>query len=418
MNSTDPITFLRAIYDCAVDAADPAKNVANALPAPPPKGRVLVICAGKAAASMARAVELAWSDVDFTGIALCPYNHAVACERIEVIEAAHPVPDGRGEEAARRILAEAKKLTGDDMLLFCVSGGGSSLLALPVEVVSLAQKAAVNKALLHSGAPISAMNAVRKRLSAIKGGRLAVAAWPAPTVTLAISDVPGDDPGTIASGPTVPEHLGRDEVEAILERYGVDLSPSVRAAMQEPPRPDHPAFAATRTDIIARPAEMISAVEKAASEAGHRVISLGADVEGESRDVAREQAALVRQLRQKGERALILSGGETTVTVRPDEACGRGGRNTEFALALALELDGMADVWAMAADTDGIDGAETIAGCTVSPDTLARARAVGLDPAAMLAGHDSASLFRAIGDVLEPGPTRTNVNDVRVIWVG
>lgn len=417
LNSTDPVSFLRTLYRCAVEAADPKQHVAGALP-PPPKGRVLVVAAGKAAASMARAVELAWPDQSLTGIALCPYNHSVSCDKIEVIEAAHPVPDSKGQQAAKRIMTEVEALREDDMLLFCVSGGGSSLLTLPIEGISLAQKAAVNKTLLHSGAPIGAMNAVRKRLSAIKGGRLAVSAWPARTVTLAISDVPGDHIATIASGPTVAEATDRSHIDAILARYNIELPADIYAAMQEPPPADHPAFAASQTALITRPADMIAAVQKAVRHAGHNAISLGADVEGESRDVAREHATMVRAMRERGETGLIISGGETTVTIRPGERCGSGGRNSEYALALALELEGMANVWAMAADTDGIDGTENIAGCTIEPNTLARARAAQLDPAAMLAGHDSATLFAALGDVLKPGPTRTNVNDVRVIWVG
>ena len=343
------------------------------------------------------------------------------CSRVEVIEAAHPVPDGRGEIAARRVLAQAETLNADDLLLFLVSGGGSSLLALPAVGLTLADKATVNRALLHSGAPITAMNTVRKRLSAIKGGRLAVAAYPARVVTLAISDVPGDDLGTIASGPTIPEHAGRDEVEAILSSYGIDVSGAVRLHLDTPesdvPSPDHPVFQTAQSTLVSRPADMLAAMVRWAERDGHAVISLGADIEGEARQVGRAHARLALEHGARGKPCLILSGGETTVTVKPGDAVGRGGRNTEYLLALAIELDGAPGIFALAADTDGIDGAESIAGATIAPDMLARARELGLDPQAMLDGHDSATLFRALGDTIETGPTRTNVNDFRAIWV-
>ena len=420
MIDSDPTSYLRSLFDTAVASADPAFCVAHHLPHLP-RGRVLVIAAGKAAASMARAVEAAWPDIDLTGIALCPYGHGMTCERIEVIEAAHPVPDDRGEIAARRILAETEQLGADDLLLFLVSGGGSSLLALPGGDLTLADKAVVNRALLHSGAPISAMNAVRKRLSAIKGGRLAVAAHPARVVTLGISDVPGDDFGTIASGPTIPERTTRDDVEAILSSTAIDLPPSVRTHLYGPesdvPAPDHPAFQTAQSILVSRPADMLAAAIRQAKADGHAIVSLGADIEGEARDVGQAHARLALEQAAKGTPCLILSGGETTVTVRSGAPVGRGGRNTEYLLALALELNGAPGIFALAADTDGIDGAESIAGATITPDTLARAAALGLDPQAMLDGHDSATLFRALGDTIETGPTRTNVNDFRAIWI-
>ncbi len=370
---------------------------------------------------MARAVEMAWPDVALTGIALCPYGHAMHCDHIEVIEAAHPVPDDRGEIAARRVLAEAGKLGADDMLLFLVSGGGSSLLALPGGALTLVDKAAVNRALLHSGAPITAMNTVRKRLSAIKGGRLAVAAHPARVVTLAISDVPGDDMGTIASGPTIPERTTREDVEAILKSYDIDLPNAPRAhldsAESNVPSPDHPVFTDAQTTLVSRPADMLAATVRRAERDGYTVLSLGANVEGEAREVGRAHARLALDHVATGKSCLILSGGETTVTVKPGSPVGRGGRNTEYLLALALELNGALGIYALAADTDGIDGAESIAGATIAPDTLECARTLGLDPQAMLDGHDSATLFRALGDAIDTGPTRTNVNDFRAIWV-
>ena len=418
--TNDPISYLRSLFDTAIASADPALCVADHLP-DLPKGRVLVIAAGKAAASMARAVEKAWPDVPLTGIALCPYGHGMECERIEVIKAAHPVPDDRGERAARRILAEAEALGADDLLLFLVSGGGSSLLALPGGDLTLADKAAVNRALLHSGAPIGAMNTVRKRLSAIKGGRLAVAAHPTRVVTLAISDVPGDDLGTIASGPTIPEHTTRADADAIISRYGVSLSPHISAHLASPesdvPSPGHPVFANAQSILISRPMDMLAATIRQAEADGHDVVSLNADIEGEARDVGRAHARLVSERVATRKCCLIFSGGETTVTVKPGSPVGRGGRNTEYLLALALELDGATGIYALAADTDGIDGAESIAGAVMTPDTLERARHAGLDPQAMLDGHDSATLFRALGDTIETGPTRTNVNDFRAIWV-
>ncbi len=417
----NPVSYLHGLFHTAVASADPALCIADHLP-DLPNGRVLVIAAGKAAASMARAVETAWPDVPVTGAALCPYGHGMECQHIEVIEAAHPVPDHRGEFAARRILAETETLGADDMLLFLASGGGSSLLALPGGDLTLADKAAVNRALLHSGAPITAMNTVRKRLSAIKGGRLAVAAHPARVVTLGISDVPGDDFGTIASGPTMPERTTRSDAKAIIDQYGVLLSPHVFAHLasveSEVPSPDHPVFANAQSILVSRPMDMLNATIQQAEADGHTVISLGVEIEGEARDVGRAHARLAIKQAATGKPYLILSGGETTVTVKPGAPVGRGGRNTEYLLALALELNGAPGIFALAADTDGIDGAESIAGATITPDTLKRAQALGLDPQAMLDAHDSATLFRALGDTIETGPTRTNVNDFRAIWVG
>ena len=400
---------LRDLFSRAVAAADPAMCVPPHLPEPP-AGRTLVIAAGKAAASMARAVESAWpTDLPLGGIAVTRDDHGVPCDRIEVIEAAHPVPDRRGREAAARALDLARGLAADDLLLCLISGGGSSLLTYPAPGVDLAEKQRVNKALLRSGAPIGAMNVVRRHLSAIKGGRLAAAAYPARVVTLAISDVPGDDPGTIASGPTVPDPTTVEDARAALARYGIETN----APLSETPKPDDPCFERATFQLVATPRMMLDAVVASINDIN--VIDLGADVEGEAREVGADHARLARELAATGEPTLILSGGETTVTVTGDG--GRGGRNCEYLLALAIALDGHPRIRALAADTDGIDGSETNAGAVCGPDTLARSRAAGLDAREHLARHDSYTVFEALGDLVVTGPTRTNVNDFRAIAV-
>ena len=400
---------LRDLFSRAVAAADPAMCVPPHLPEPP-AGRTLVIAAGKAAASMARAVESAWpTDLPLGGIAVTRDDHGVPCDRIEVIEAAHPVPDRRGREAAARALDLARGLAADDLLLCLISGGGSSLLTYPAPGVDLAEKQRVNKALLRSGAPIGAMNVVRRHLSAIKGGRLAAAAYPARVVTLAISDVPGDDPGTIASGPTVPDPTTVEDARAALARYGIETN----APLNETPKPDDPCFERATFQLVATPRMMLDAVVASINDIN--VIDLGADVEGEAREVGADHARFARELAATGEPTLILSGGETTVTVTGDG--GRGGRNCEYLLALAIALDGHPRIRALAADTDGIDGSETNAGAVCGPDTLARSRAAGLDAREHLARHDSYTVFEALGDLVVTGPTRTNVNDFRAIAV-
>lgn len=414
-------TFLKSLFQKAVDAADPAKCLPDFLPEPP-RGRTLLVAAGKAAASMARAAERHWpADAPLTGMALTRYDHGLDCDRIEVIEAAHPVPDDRGHQAALRLMDEVATLGVDDLLLFLVSGGGSALLALPTGDVSLEDKKAVNKGLLMSGAPIGEMNCVRKHLSAIKGGRLAEAAHPARVVTLAISDVPGDDPSTIASGPTVPDPTTLDNAKDIVARYGLDLPPSVMRRLDGPdaetPKPDDAIFANTAFEMIATPSSVLDSVVNDLADGPIAVTSLGADVEGEAREVAREHARLALEARSNGKPSLILSGGETTVTVAAGAATGRGGRNAEYLLALAIALDGAPGIHALAGDTDGIDGSEDNAGAIIAPDTLARARAKGLNPQAMLEGHDAYGFFEALGDLIVTGPTRTNVNDFRAIWV-
>ncbi|MEL6505880.1 MAG: glycerate kinase [Pseudomonadota bacterium] len=411
-------TLLRDLFDEAVASVDPLKIVAPHLPTPP-KGKTLIVAAGKAAASMARAAEEAWpASAPFSGTALTRYQHGLPCNPLEVIEAAHPVPDNRGHLAAQKLLQEVSQLGEDDLLLFLVSGGGSSLLALPVDSISLEEKKAVNKTLLHSGAPIGEMNAVRKHISAVKGGRLAQAAAPARVVTLAISDVPFDDPSTIASGPTVPDPTTLAAAKEIITRHGMDLPPSVMAHLDkstsETPKADDPLFKNTDFKMIATPAHMIKAAVAGATAKGFTVTSLGADLEGEARDLGRAHGVLALSAKP----GLILSGGETTVTVASDTPCGRGGRNCEYLLALAIALDGAPHIHAIAADTDGIDGSENNAGAIITPDTLARARAMGLNPQTMLEGHDAYTFFEKLGDLIITGPTRTNVNDFRAIHVG
>ncbi|MEP1209409.1 MAG: glycerate kinase [Rhizobiaceae bacterium] len=410
---------LRQLFKDAVAAADPAHMLAQHLPEPPPTGRTLLVAAGKAAASMARATELAWpADAPLSGIALTRYGHGMDCDRVEVIEAAHPVPDNRGYEAAQRLMGEVQQLTADDLLLCLISGGGSALLALPADGISLDEKKAINKALLMSGAPIGEMNIVRKHLSAIKGGRLAEAAAPARIVTLAISDVPHDDPSTIASGPTVPDPTTVADAQDLLARYEIEVTSSVGAHLAKPkaetPKPDDAIFENSEFVMISRPADMLAAMVETCRKQGHEVTTLGADIEGEARVVAAEHAALALA----GGPRLILSGGETTVTVEAGKPCGRGGRNCEYLLALAIALDGADGIFAVAADTDGIDGSEDNAGALITPDTLARATAAGLDARAMLDGHDAYTFFEKLGDLITTGPTRTNVNDFRAIWVG
>ncbi|MEO0547139.1 MAG: glycerate kinase [Pseudomonadota bacterium] len=423
----DPVTFLKSLFDSAVQSAAPEYTLAHHLPEPPdPKeGRTFVVAAGKAAASMARALEAAWpSDAPLSGVALTRYGHACECRRIEVIEAAHPVPDNRGHEAAKRILAETQTLGTDDLLLCLISGGGSSLLALPVDGVSLEDKKELNRQLLMSGAPIGHMNVLRKHVSAIKGGRLAAAAAPARVVTLAISDVPNDDLSTIASGPTVPDTSTTADARALIERYALDLPNSILAHLANPdaetPKPAHPAFQRAQATIISKPSDMLHSIEQVLREQDIAVMSLGADIEGEARTVGASHGRLARTMAtntsQPGPK-LILSGGETTVTVKPGTKPGRGGRNCEYLLALAIALDGHRGIYAIAADTDGIDGSETNAGAIVTPNTLKRARTLGLDPQAMLDGHDSYTFFQALGDLVVTGPTLTNVNDFRAIWI-
>lgn len=417
---------LRRLFAAAVASADPRTALARHLPEPPPPGgRVLVLGAGKSAAAMAAAVEAAWPDQALSGLVVTRYGHSVPTARIEVVEASHPVPDAAGEAAARRVLELARGgLTERDLVLFLVSGGGSALLALPAPDLTLADKQAVNRALLRSGATIHEMNCVRRHLSAIKGGRLAAAAHPARVVALAISDVPGDDPAVIASGPTVPDPSTFAEARALLARYGIEPPPAVaahlHAAAEETPKPGDPRLVGGEYRMIATPLMALEAMAAEARALGLAPLILGDALEGEAREVGTVLAGVARSVRAHGRPlpapAVLLSGGETTVTVRAEKP-GRGGRNTECLLGLALALAGEAGIWALAADTDGIDGTEDTAGAVCAPDTLARARAAGLDPRAALAAHDSHGVFAALGDLVSTGPTLTNVNDVRAVLV-
>ena len=418
--SIEPRAFLRQLLDVAISAADPDECVASNLP-DPPKGRTIVIGAGKAAAKMARAVEASWSG-PVSGLVVTRYGHSVPCASIEVVEASHPVPDAAGETAARRILALAQEAGAEDLVLCLMSGGASALLSLSGEGLSLREKQAVNRDLLRSGANITEMNCVRKHLSAIKGGRLAAAASPACVVTLAISDVPGDDPAVIGSGPTVSDATSFAEARAVFDKYELVPSEAVgrflAAAEDETPSPGDPRLAHASCRLVATPQMCLDAAADVARGAGITPLILGDAIEGEAREVATVMAGIARQVARHGQPspapAVLLSGGETTVTVR---GAGRGGRNVEFLLALAVALEGEADIWALAADTDGVDGTEDNAGAIVTPDTLARGERDGLDAGAMLADNDGYSFFKNLGDLVMTGPTLTNVNDFRAILV-
>ena len=420
-SNTDVPLFLRELFDLAVASAAPENCLPDHLPTPP-EGRTLLVAAGKAAASMAKATEVNWpNDAPISGYALTRYGHGSDCRTIEVIEAAHPVPDNRGYEAAIKLLAEVETLTAKDMLLFLVSGGGSSLLALPAEPLTLDDKKTVNHSLLMSGAPIGEMNAVRKHLSAIKGGRLAAAASPAKIVTLAVSDVPHDDPSTIASGPTVPDETTSKDAINILEKYEIDAPETVIEFLNSQESETHkstdPIFDGAEFQMISTPTDMLESVVQQCEELSANVVSLGADLEGEAREIATTHADLAWQFTSTTETHLILSGGEATVTVEKGTEPGRGGRNCEFLLALAIELDGAENVWALAADTDGIDGSEDNAGAVITPETLTRAQKLGIDAKDYLERHDSYSFFEKLGDLIKTGPTLTNVNDFRAVFI-
>ena len=412
---------LRTLFDAAVAAADPRKVLAVHLP-PRPTGRCIVVGCGKSAAVMAAALEDAWPDVPLEGTVVTRYGHAVATRRIEVIEASHPVPDANSERGARRLLERVHGLSAADLVLALISGGGSALCAAPAPGLTLADKQAINRALLASGANISEMNCVRKHLSAIKGGRLVAAARPARVVTLAISDVPGDDPAVIASGPTVPDPTTFADARAIIARYGITPSEAVAARLEQAAdeTPDAAALPDTEFHLIATPMMALSRMAEVAREMGLTPLLLGDALEGESREMGIVLAGIARSIRTHAQPlappAVILSGGETTVTLG-GAAAGHGGRNTEFMLSFAVALGGTPGVWAIAGDTDGIDGMDDVTGALATPDTLARARAKGLDPRAMLARHDSHTLFDGIGDAIRTGPTLTNVNDVRAILI-
>jgi glycerate 2-kinase len=409
---------LRSVFDAGVAAADPRKALAAALPEKP-VGRCIVVGAGKASALMAAALEKAWPEVAMEGVVVTRYGHAVATKKIRVMEASHPVPDANSVAAAENIMAAVQGLTADDLVLALISGGGSALLVLPIEGLTLEDKQRINAALLASGAPIGEMNVVRKSLSRIKGGRLAGAAWPARVVTLVISDVPGDDPAVIASGPTVPNRSTAADSLRILNRYGIDIAPHVRGCLEAAGDTIQKEFA-TDIRMIASPFLALQACAVRAKELGWTPLILGDAIEGESSALGVVMAGIARSIYTHGlplvVPALLLTGGETTVTLGGTNG-GRGGRNTEFLLALARQLGGAAQVWAIAGDSDGIDGTEDAAGAIITPDTLARAKAAGLDPDAVLRSHDSYSLFLALGDLVITGPTLTNVNDIRAVLI-
>jgi hydroxypyruvate reductase len=421
MSLANPRQFLLDLYASAVAAVSAEKSLPAHLPQPSPRGRTLVIGAGKGAAAMAKVVEDHWQG-DISGLVVTRYGHGIACKRIEVVEAAHPVPDEAGRRAAGRMLQMVQGLSADDLVLCLISGGGSSLLALPAEGITLEQKQALNKALLRSGAAIGEMNCVRKHLSAIKGGRLALACAPARVVTLMISDVPGDDPGIIASGPTLPDATTCADALAILRKYGIEVPDNVRQHLEsgagETPKPNDARFSANSHHVIANAQDALEAAAQTARAAGITPYILSDDLEGEARDVGQVHAAIARQVARRGQPftrpCVFLSGGETTVTVRGK---GRGGRNAEFLLSLAVALDGCAGIHAIACDTDGIDGSEDNAGALYAPDSAARAAALGMRPRAMLDNNDGYGFFSALGDLVVTGPTRTNVNDFRAVLV-
>jgi len=414
------VELLKAMFDAAIARAMPARCVPRYLP-PVPIGRTIIVGAGKAAATMAQAVEAHWKG-SLEGLVITRYGHHAPCERIEVIEAAHPVPDLAGRQAAEHVLNRVKGLTADDLVLCLISGGGSSLMTLPAEGLTLEDKQAINRALLKSGANISEMNCVRKHLSAIKGGRLAVAAHPAQVVTLLISDVPGDDAAVIASGPTVFDPTSFDDALAILAKYGITEPRSVlkhlHARREETPKAGDPRLAHCQTHLIAAPQQSLEAAADVARAAGYTPLILGDSIEGEAREVAMVHAGIVRQVLRHGQPVprpcVLLSGGETTVTVRGQ---GRGGRNAEFLLALTVALGGERGVHALAGDTDGVDGTEDNAGALMTPDSLSRAAALGVNAKALLANNDGYSFFSALGDLVKTGPTLTNVNDFRAIVI-
>ena len=424
----NPRAFLRALYDAAVARALPGEVIGRFLPAPP-KGRTLVLGAGKAGGAMAAAVDALWpKDAPLSGLVVTRYDYVppgykARPGRIEVVEAAHPVPDDAGQRAAQRIVELTRGLTKDDLVLCLISGGGSALLSLPAEGLTLDDKRAINKALLRSGAAIDEMNCVRKHLSAIKGGRLAALCAPAKVVTLTISDVPGDDPAVIASGPTVPDATTCADALRILQRYGIAVPPVAKAGLEsgafETPKPGDAAFAGHEVKLIATPQESLEAAAAFARDAGIDAHILSDEIEGESRDVGKVHAALARAVARRGQPftkpCVILSGGETTVTVKAKG--GKGGRATEFLLGCAIALQREPNVYVLAGDTDGIDGSEDNAGALVTPDTLARAAAQGLKAQDFLDRNDAYSFFAPLGDLLVPGPTFTNVNDLRALLI-
>jgi hydroxypyruvate reductase len=414
---TRPRDLLLHLFETAVAAADPLHAVPSHLP-PRPRGRTIVMGAGKASARMAQALEQHW-DAPLEGLVVTRYGHGAATTRIEIIEAGHPVPDEASEVAAHRMLQMAAGLTADDLVIFLASGGGSSALSLPLPGISNEEKRAVHRQLLRCGAPVQAVNTVRRHLSAIKGGRLALACHPAQVVTLVVSDVPGDDPAVVASGPTIPDGTTASDALAVLERFAIPVSPQLRKVLLDPglaaPRPGDPRLRGHVCSVIASAQSALEAAADAARAAGSTALILGTSIEGEARDVAQVHAAIARQVARHGQPApapcVLLSGGETSVTL---QGKGRGGRNSEFLLALAIALDGAPGIHALACDTDGIDGSEDNAGAMIGPDTLKRSP---FDARALLQGNDAFSYFESLDDLVFTGPTLTNVNDFRAILI-
>ncbi len=420
MTAIEPKRFFTDLYGAAVAAADPARVIGRYLP-DRPKGRTIVIGAGKGSAQMARAFEDAW-DAPLEGLVVTRYGYATPCRTIEVIEAAHPVPDAAGLAGARRLIDRVAGLTADDLVVALISGGGSALLPAPAGRLTLDDEIAVNRALLASGAPISSMNTIRKHVSAIKGGRLAAAAHPARVVTLVVSDIPGDVAALVSSGPTVPDGSTRQDALRLVEAWRMDLPAAVMAHLKSPaadaPLPGDQRFAGNEVHVIASAAASLEAAARAARARGVEAVILSDAIEGEAREVAGVHAAIAREVAAKdrpfAKPVVILSGGETTVTLRSK---GKGGRNSEFLLALALGIDGVDGIAAFAADTDGIDGSEDNAGAFCDGTTAARLRSAGLDPRAMLSTNDAWTAFDALGDLFVPGPSGTNVNDLRAMLV-
>jgi hydroxypyruvate reductase len=420
MTLSDPRAFLTSLFDAAVKAADPLTGIQAHLP-PRPKGRTIVVGAGKGSAQMAAAFETCW-DGPIEGLVVTRYGFSAPCKRIEITEAAHPVPDEVGLVASKRLLKLVEGLTADDLVIALISGGGSALLPLPAGALGLADEIAVNKALLASGAPISAMNVIRKHLSKIKGGRLAAAAYPAKVVSLVVSDIPGDDPALVASGPTAPGAGTRAEALDLIRLYKLDLPPAVMThiatADADAPFPDDARFAHNEVHVIASAGVSLEAAAASARMAGIEAAILSDAIEGEAREAAHVHAAIAREILNRNrpfpKPIVLLSGGETTVTLIGK---GKGGRNSEFLLSLAIDIDGANGIHAMAADTDGIDGSEDNAGAFADGGTVARLRKAGLVPAEMLRNNDAWSAFNAIGDLFVPGPTGTNVNDLRAILI-
>ncbi|MDE2447218.1 MAG: glycerate kinase [Alphaproteobacteria bacterium] len=413
----DQIALMKAMFTAAVKQALPEHGVAANMPSQP-KGRTIVIGAGKASAAMARVFEQKWKG-PLEGLVVTRYGHVVPCERIEIVEAAHPVPDAAGTRAAERILQMVQGLSEDDLVVALISGGGSALLSLAVDGVTAEEKRAVNKALLASGAPIAEMNCVRKHLSRIKGGRLAAAAFPAQVHTLVISDVPGDDLAAVASGPTVADASTFAEARAIIAKYGIEVPPSVTAHLAAAKNETPKTLANTKSICIASPQQSLEAAATVAKQAGYIPIILGDAIEGEAREVGIVMAGIAMQARRFNQPVkppcAMISGGETTVTVKGK---GAGGRNVEYLLSLALKLAGAENIFGLAGDTDGIDGARDVAGAFITPDTLQKARDMGLDPWQFLANNDAHNFFEKLGTQIITGPTLTNVNDFRVVLVG